>query len=37
MIVLRLHQWQRSFGVGEEIKFAMGRRIPINFVDLADL
>mgnify|MGYP001591917179 CR=1 FL=1 len=37
LLVLRLHQWQRSYGVGEEVKFAMERRIPINFVNLEDL
>ncbi|MDD3885126.1 MAG: DUF1937 family protein [Gallionella sp.] len=37
LIVLHLHQWHRSYGVEQEIKFALKHGIPIVHLDPADL
>lgn len=33
LMVLRLYQWQRSYGVAQEMKFATDHSIPIEYVD----
>ena len=33
MIVLQLHQWERSYGVAKEIEFARDNGIPVEYVE----
>ena len=33
LIVLQLHQWERSFGVTREIEFAWDNGIPVDYLD----
>lgn len=33
LIVLQLHQWERSYGVAREIEFARDNGIPVEYLD----
>jgi Domain of unknown function (DUF1937) len=33
LLVLQLHQWKRSYGVGQEIAFARAHGIPVKYLD----
>ena len=37
LIVLQLHQWERSYGIGQEIEFAAAHRIPVDYLEPRDL
>lgn len=37
LIVLKLHQWERSYGIQQEIQFAHKHGIPVLYLDPADL
>jgi len=33
MIVLKLYQWERSYGVKKEIEFARDNGIPVEYLE----
>jgi len=33
LLVLQLHQWERSYGVAQEIAFARDNGIPVEYLD----
>lgn len=37
MIVLKLHQWDRSYGIQQEIIFANKHGIPVLYLDPKEL
>jgi hypothetical protein len=37
LIVLMLHQWERSYGIQQEIMFARKHDIPVHYLDPEDL
>ena len=37
LIVLQLHQWERSYGVMKEIEFARDNGIPVEYLDPGNL
>jgi len=37
LIVLKLYQWERSYGIQQEIQFATKHGIPVHYFDPAEL
>ena len=33
LIVLQLHQWERSYGIAQEVAFARDNGIPVEYLD----
>lgn len=37
LLVLKLHQWERSYGIAQEVEFAMKHHILIGYINPQDI